>query len=238
MDWSGYGPTMLTIVIPTLNAEATLRPTLASLVPGVLSGLVKQLVICDGGSTDGTLEIAEEAGADIVNSVSGRGLQLAAGARQAKADWLLFLHADTLLEPGWEYEVAQFIGQSEHATPDMQAAYFRFRLNDRSAKARWLERVVSWRCWLFALPYGDQGLLIEKSLYERLGGYQEIPLMEDVDLVRRIGRSRLTGLGHNAVTGADRYRHDGYIRRMARNLSCLTLYFAGVSPERILRIYR
>lgn len=229
---------MLTVIIPTLNAEASLTPVLASLVPGVVNSVVKQLIVSDGGSVDRTIEIAEEAGADIVRSQKGRGFQLAAGTAPAKADWLLFLHADTLLESGWEHEVMQFIGQAHAADEIERVAYFRFCLNDHTSKARWLERIVALRCKLFALPYGDQGLLINRKFYEQLGGFREIPLMEDVDLVRRIGRSRMAILRHKAVTGAERYRRDGYIWRMLRNISCLTLYFTGVSPERILRIYK
>ncbi len=93
---------MLTVIIPTLNAERALEPTLAALMPAVMSGLIKQLVVSDGGSDDHTVAIADDAGADIVSGPAGRGNQLALGATQARGDWLLFLHADTLLEPGWD----------------------------------------------------------------------------------------------------------------------------------------
>ncbi|MEM7430129.1 MAG: TIGR04283 family arsenosugar biosynthesis glycosyltransferase [Pseudomonadota bacterium] len=229
---------MVSVVIPTLNAERGLVPCLASLMPGVMSGLISQLVIADGGSEDATLQIADEAGADIVKSERGRGQQLAAGADAARSDWILFLHADTLLEPGWELEVHQFLQEVHSAGDGDQAAYFRFRLNDRKRAARWLERIVSLRCALLSLPYGDQGLLISSRHYRKIGGFNPIPLMEDVDLIRRIGRARLSTMHHAAVTSADRYRRDGYLRRMLTNAGCLTLWHLGVSPERIERIYR
>ncbi|HYU13525.1 MAG TPA: glycosyl transferase family 2, partial [Stellaceae bacterium] len=100
-----------------------------------------------------------------------------------------------------------------------------------------LERLVAWRCRVLALPYGDQGLLISRQLYDAVGGFAAIPLMEDVDLVRRLGRRRLAPIGATAVSSARRYRSGGYLRRPLRNLLCLSLYFAGVPPQRIARLY-
>ena len=229
---------MLTVIIPTLNVDKALEPTLATLMPAVMSGLIKQLVVSDGGSADHTVAIADDAGADIVSGPPGRGNQLALGAAGARGDWLLFLHADTLLEPGWDLEVQQFIAEA-HAADDLErVAYFRFRLNDRQSAARLLERIVSARCRLLALPYGDQGLLISKTFYEAIGGFKNMPLMEDVELVRRVGRGRLIALRHAAITSAARYRREGYLKRMMRNASCLALWFFGVAPERIERFYK
>ncbi|MEM1200170.1 MAG: TIGR04283 family arsenosugar biosynthesis glycosyltransferase [Pseudomonadota bacterium] len=229
---------MLTVIIPTLNVDQALESTLTALVPAVVSGVVRQLIVSDGGSQDHTVALAHEAGADIVTGPPGRGNQLALGASAARGDWLLFLHADTLLEPGWDVEVKQFIAEAHAAGDTERVAYFRFRLNDRQVAARWLERIVSARCRFLALPYGDQGLLISKAFYEKVGGFKNIPLMEDVELVRRVGRGRLVGLSHAAVTSAARYRREGYVKRVMRNASCLAMWFAGVAPERIVRFYR
>ncbi len=185
-------------------------------------------------STDATLAAAKKAGARIVVSPPGRGVQLAAGAAAASADWLLFLHADSRPEQGWEDAVRKFLRSPEAAR---RAGYFDFALDDVTTAARRLERIVAWRCRVLALPYGDQGLLISRRLYEAIGGYAKIPLMEDVDLVRRLGRSRLARIGARCIASAARYRLDGYWRRPLRNLLCLSLYFAGLSPERIARLY-
>ena len=127
---------------------------------------------------------------------------------QAAADgkWLLFLHADTHPASGWDEEVGAFI-----AVPANQgrAACFRFALDDPAIAARLLERLVALRCRLLALPYGDQGLLMHRSLYEALGGFRPLPMMEDVDLVRRLGRRRLAYLRTPAVTSAVRFRRVG-----------------------------
>ena len=227
---------MISVVIPTLNAEASLVDSLSALVPAAAEGLVREVIVADGGSRDGTLEIADAAGCRIVTSEAGRGLQLAAGASLARWPWLLFLHADTVLEEGWRREVHSFI-ETADARGGEAAAAFVFALDDSGLRPRLLERLVAARCALLRLPYGDQGLLVSRRLYDRLGGFKPIPLMEDVDLVRRIGRGRLHMLRSRAVTSAARYRRDGYFGRAGRNLLCLGLYLAGVSPGRIARFY-
>ena len=222
-------PIPLSVIIPTLNA--------ADPLPALLAGLracAAEIVVADGGSTDGTARLAERAGALAVDAPRGRGHQLAAGAAAASGDWLLFLHADCRLGNGWEAAVRAFIAAPGAAG---RAGYFAFALDDPIPAARRLERLVRWRCRLLALPYGDQGLLISRRLYDEVGGFAAIPLMEDVDLVRRLGRRRLAAISLPLYSSARRYREDGYLRRKLRNLFCLSLYFAGVKPRHIARIY-
>ena len=217
-------------VIPALNAQGSLKTTLAAL--GSLP-----VIVADGGSTDQTCAIAERAGARVIASTRGRGQQLTTGADTAVADgaaWLLFLHADTVLGEGWRAEVDAFV-----ATPDNlhKAAVFQFALDENTAPTRRLERLVAWRTRVLALPYGDQGLLIPAAFYQQLGGFRPLELMEDVDMVRRIGASRLHTLKVPAMTSAAKFRRDGYMRRSARNLICLGLYFLGVPVRWIARLY-
>jgi rSAM/selenodomain-associated transferase 2 len=218
---------MLSLVVPTLNAAATLERCLDALGQGV------DLIVADGGSSDATRDIARAAGARIVETGPGRGLQLAAGARAAGGEWFLFLHADTRLEPGWREDCDVHMRTVGPKT----AACLRFALDDPAWQARLIETGVALRVRLLGLPYGDQGLLISRSLYDKMGGYRPLPLMEDVDLVRRLGRRRLAVLPARAVTSAARWRRDGWARRSARNLACLALWKAGVPPERIARVY-
>lgn len=222
--------TRLSIVIPTLNAAADLRRCLHAVN---LAGRF-EIVVADGGSRDGTIDLAKRLGADVVACEAGRGAQLAAGAAHSGGDWLLFLHADTVLIPGWRAEVTRFIANPENAE---RAAAFRFALDDEAKSARWLEAAVNWRCRVFGLAYGDQGLLIARRFYDELGGFRPLPLMEDLDLVRRIGRKRLAMLNAVAVTSAARYRKQGYILRPLRNLLCLLLYCLGAPMHLILRLY-
>ena len=222
---------MLSIVIPTLNEAARLPATLAALAGGPET----EIVVSDGGSQDGTGALAQEAGATIVSGSRGRGAQLAAGADAATGDWILFLHADTRFDAGWRAAAAAFIADPGNR---QRAGYGRFRLDDPHPRARTLEARVAWRCRGFGLPFGDQGLLIGRAFYRSLGGYRPIPLFEDVDLVRRIGRSRLVPLGIDAVTAADRFTRAGYRRRSVANLALLSLYFLGVPPAWLARLYR
>ena len=221
---------MLSIVIPTLNAESELLATLESL----RAGFAMEIIIADGGSTDQTPVIAAEAGARIVFSGGGRGPQLAAGAEAAAGDWLLFLHADTRPQPGWGHTAKAFMADREN---HFRGGYFRYALNDASPAARRLESLVHWRCRTLGLPYGDQGLLISRAFYDFLGGFSALPLMEDVEMARRIGRRRLRELPAAAVTSAERYRRDGYLRRPVRNLLCVGLYFVGFPPRLIDSLY-
>lgn len=228
---------MITVVIPTLNAQEGLARTLTALVPAAVDGLVRQVVVSDGGSRDATLRIADDAGAEIVSAPTGRGQQLATGAALARNSWLLFLHADTVLDPGWEREAAMFMEKVDTGRLSEAAAVFRFALDDLGFRPRMIETAVAVRTGLFKLPYGDQGLLIPRRLYDRIGGYRPVPLMEDVDLVRRLGRRRIVAMRTPAVTSAARYKQDGYGSRVVRNAACLALYYLRVPLPVIARVY-
>ena len=217
----------ISAVIPTLNAAATLPDALAAI------SQADEIVIVDGGSEDATVAQALAAGARVVTAPRGRGQQLAAGIATATHNWLLLLHADTRLEPGWLAEAATHM----RANPDL-AGYFRFALDSTDPQARWLERLVALRCRIFALPYGDQGLLLHRDTLRAAGGMRPLPLMEDIDLIRRIGRRRLIGLHTAAVTSAAKWERDGWYRRSCRNLLCLSLWRLGVPPATIERLYR
>ena len=223
---------MISVIIPTLNAAETLAPALNAVRGGPSVG---EVVVSDGGSVDDTIAVAVAGGARVVAVPSGRGAQLAAGATAASGDWLLFLHADCCPPPGWAEAVENFIAAPRTAG---RAGYFDLALDDPAPAARRLERLVAWRCRVLALPYGDQGLLISRRLYDAVGGFAPLPLMEDVDLARRLGRNRLARIGAPCLASARRYRRDGYWRRPLRNVFCLSLYFAGLPPQRILRLYR
>lgn len=213
----------ISAVVPTLDAADSLAACLAS-----LNG-ADEIIVADGGSTDSTLAIAQGAGAKIVTSERGRGLQLAKGAAAANGDALLFVHADTHLAPGWHALAEQHLKNSNGP------ACFQLKLDDQAWQARLIEQAVALRTRIAGLPYGDQGLLVTRAEYDAAGGFRPLILMEDVDLVRRLTRPVM--LGGDAVTSADRWRRDGWARRSLRNLTCLSLWRLGVSPDRIARLY-
>ncbi len=222
---------MLSIIIPTLNAAGTLRATLKSCgKPG--NGL--QIVISDGGSTDNTLSIAEECSCRVVSGPAGRGQQLLRGAQAASLDWLLFLHADTCLPDNAATLMGDFAAGHENKD---KAAVFSLKLDDSNPATRRIERLVGWRTRWLGLPYGDQGLFISRSFYDRLGGYRALDIMEDVDLVRRIGSDGIHVLDGAVTTSSIRYQQGGYWRRPLKNLSLLGLYKLGVSPTRLAKLY-
>lgn len=228
---------MISVVIPTLDAEQRLAATLSALVEAAVDGLVREVIVVDGGSKDRTRVIVDQSGADMIECAPGRGRQLAEGAARARSPWLLFLHADTVLQPGWEREAVAFMRAVDLGERPNSAAAFRFKLDDKGLAPRTLEALVRLRCAAVRLPYGDQGLLISRRLFNEIGGYRDMPIMEDVDIVRRLGRGRLTMLDAIATTSADRYKSDGYVARTLRNQMCLALYGAGLPAERIVRIY-
>lgn len=227
----------ITVIIPCLNSAERIMPTLACLVEPSVSGLVKQVVFADGGSTDITADIAEEVGADFRSTPKGRGLQCKIGVIYAKAEWLLFLHDDSQLAEGWDVEVNVFINAESNQN---KCAYFKFELNSQSIKAK----IVAWgtnlRCKIFALPYGDQGLLISRKLYEEIGGFGSMPLMEDVDIIGRIkdniGKKNLIMLNGALTTSVDKYK-DGYAKRVLRNFGYLMSYKMGKDPKAIAESY-
>ncbi|MEO0401502.1 MAG: TIGR04283 family arsenosugar biosynthesis glycosyltransferase [Pseudomonadota bacterium] len=220
-------PAPISVIVPTLNAGAVLAQCLHGLMEGLEAGLISELIVSDAGSEDETCAVADAWGAQILSGPPSRGGQLRRGCAAAQGEWLLILHADTVLAPGWTRAVNAHLGTAD-------AGYFRLRF-DRGGRA-----VAAWanlRAALFGLPYGDQGLLIRQSLYARVGGYPDIPLMEDVALVRAL-RGHLVRLDATAVTSAERYRKQGWVRRGARNCWTLARYFAGADVAALARAYR
>nr|WP_321252199.1 TIGR04283 family arsenosugar biosynthesis glycosyltransferase [uncultured Ruegeria sp.] len=222
-------PAPISIVIPTLNAAGSLPGTLQSLMEGVQAGLIRELVIADGGSTDETLAMADEAGARIVEGPPSRGGQLRRGCQTASAEWLMVLHADTALQSGWSDAVASHL---ETGAP----AAFLLQFQARGFAPRWVAGWANVRSRLFGLPYGDQGLLVPRKTYLAAGGYKDQPLMEDVALVGALPRVRI--LPVRAVTSAERYERLGWLRRGGRNLWLVFRYFLGADPEQLAQQYR
>lgn len=221
----------ISVIIPVLNAADKIGPCIGALGEALFEGLIHEVILADGGSKDDISSVADAVGARLVQAQSGRGQQLATAARQARGTWLLVLHADSVMEEDWITVVQEHM----RTQPD-KAGFFRLKF----ASDHWMAGVVAkWanlRSVLFGLPYGDQGLLIPRALYDRVGGYAEIPLMEDVAMARSL-RGHLCALPSEITTDAARYEAEGWFRRGGRNLMTLIRYFLGTPPEKLVRSY-
>ena len=222
----------LGIVIPTLDEEETLPLLLADLNS---LQLPLEIIVADGGSKDRTLDIAQSEGAKTVRTRPNRGRQMNAGARSLKAPWVLFLHADSRLPPETQEALRRWLD----APPSCGAAHFAFRLDQEGFWWGLIERGQRIREQMTGLIYGDQGLVLSRSLYEELDGIPEIPLMEDVEIVRRLRRNGgLDRIDAPVITSARRYRKEGPVRAFIRNVALISLYSLGVSPRVLSRWYK
>ena len=222
---------LVTVIVPVLDDRRCLERALASL--GVDPRV--EIIVVNGGARTPAMIALERAAPHVhwLASAPGRGRQMNAGARQARGDWLLFLHADTRLPAGWIEELER-AGRGSAV-----GGSFRFRLDAARWWARVLERGVAARVRWLDLPYGDQGLFVRRQAFAALGGFRELPLMEDVDFVRRLRRlGRLDHSALPAVTSARRWESDGWIRRTIENLLLTLLFLAGVAPSRLATRYR
>jgi glycosyltransferase involved in cell wall biosynthesis len=218
----------ISVIIPTLNTTPLLRDTMLSLMEGLDAGLVRELILSDGGSTDGVEKMADFVGAELVTGPAGRGGQLVRGAEVAQGDWLLFLHADTWMPEGWAEETVQHLAQSyERALV--------YSLSFREAKGIAPKIFAGWanlRTKLFGLPYGNQALLISRELYDGIGGFPDMPVMEDVEIARRLkGRIDLSPLC--VRTDPACFQTSGWWRQAGRSLWHLLRFRLGGGAARI-----
>jgi rSAM/selenodomain-associated transferase 2 len=222
--------TPVTIVIPVYRDAEALASTLQALAAAADAGL-PEVVVVSTADDAGSLAQLREAHGEVLWLVAARGRarQMNAGAARATGRWLIFLHADTRLPEGWRAA----IGAADRDSA-VSIGCFRFALDSPSPMARVLEAGVRIRVRLFGLPYGDQALFVRRQDFTSAGGYADLPIMEDVDLVRRFRRrGRLFAAPLAAVTSARKWERDGWLARTARHLALILLYFAGVRPERL-----
>lgn len=220
----------ISIIIPTLNEGPAIGRTLGAIGPSS----TLEIILADGGSTDDTCTQAPFFDARVVQAPQGRGRQMNRGAAQARGKLLLFLHADTLLPPGF----ADYI-RSALARPGVAAGAFRLKIEPGLKGLSLIERLANWRSRFLQLPYGDQGLFLSANLFRETGGFPEIPVMEDVEFIRKLRRNGKIVLAPAAViTSARRWQKVGVWRNTLFNQIVLAAYFLGVNPETLARWYR
>ncbi len=214
----------ISVVIPTLDEAACIVEAVESVVaPGV------EVIVVDGGSGDDSCRLARKAGARVLVSPRGRARQLRIGGEKSTGNVVLFLHADTRLESGWQEAVRRALSD-----PECAGGAFAFRFAERGARERWIEWGVALRIALFRLPYGDQALFVRRDVLERMGGIPIVPMMEDLDLVRGIKRAgRLQMLASRATTSSRRYARRGGLRTVLRHQYALLGWWLDWDRERI-----
>lgn len=221
----------LSVVVPTLDEAANLTATLASVPAGV------ETIVSDGGSTDATLAAAARHGARVISGSPGRAVQMNRGAVAATGDVLLFLHADCRLGPRAVERIDHALSQ-----PHIVGGSFRLRIDDGreqpSLRYRIIGRASNARARLLAVPYGDQGLFFRADAFASVGGYPNLPFMEDVELVRRTKRlGKLVQVDETVTTGARHWRELGAFTTTVLNWTMVTLFLAGVPAERLAPFY-
>ena len=228
---------LVSIIMPVMNEAAILGPQL-----GRLAALPQtEVIVVDGGSHDATqaivsLHSAAHPNVRLLQSARGRSIQMNAGAAVALGEWLLFLHADTILPPDSHQQLLRIA----HTDPEHRAGAFAFQVTGNAGWFRWLERSVGWRNRRMRLPFGDQGLFVRRHYFRQLGGYREdYPLMEDLELVQRLRRASGFRILHDypVITSGRRWEEEGYLFTSARNIFLQLLYSSGIHPRILAKMY-
>jgi rSAM/selenodomain-associated transferase 2 len=223
----------ISVIIPTLNEAANIDRTLAS-IP--ISPLV-EVIIVDGGSIDRTVEIAQTKSLKVLTATGGRAVQMNAGAKVATGEILLFLHADTILPPDFVRLVRSALLPVAAKMP--VAGAFALRIDAPQWRLRLVEWGANWRSRYWQMPYGDQAIFLSAKTFDRVGGFPELPIMEDFQLMRQLGKlGRIEIVSTPVVTSARRWLKRGILQTTALNQMIILAYFAGVSPTQLSRWYR
>jgi rSAM/selenodomain-associated transferase 2/rSAM/selenodomain-associated transferase 1 len=228
--WDLVSQKFLSIIIPTLNEEKNISHVLDHL-KDLEHG---EVIVADGGSRDRTVFIAEEMGVKVISSDPGRGEQLNAGAARAKGDILLFLHADSMLPEEYAALVREAMSD-----PEIVGGAFSVRFQPLLPLLKITQKTIKWRSKIFKLPFGDQALFVRASIFRQLGGFANIPLMEDVEFVKRLRKcGKLAFIPEPVTTSSRLFIRQGVLQTTLKNKIIFFCYYLGISPERLARMYR
>ncbi|MBD2354399.1 TIGR04283 family arsenosugar biosynthesis glycosyltransferase [Tolypothrix sp. FACHB-123] len=220
----------ISIVIPTFNEAGNIQDAIASTQPSTNI----EIIVVDGGSQDDTVAIAQSLGVKVILSSPGRAVQMNAGAVAASGDILLFLHADTRLPAGFDALIRTALQQ-----PGTVAGAFNLRIDASGWGLRLVELGVKVRSQFWQMPYGDQAIFITKDIFNKIGCFPELPIMEDFELIRRLRCiGKITFIKASVITSARRWLRKGIFKTTLINQIVIIAYLLGISPERIRSWYR
>ncbi|WP_371411470.1 TIGR04283 family arsenosugar biosynthesis glycosyltransferase [Nostoc linckia] len=220
----------ISIIIPAINEAGNIKEAIAT----TKSSTNIEVIVVDGGSSDDTKAIAQSLGVKVISSSPGRAVQMNAGAVAASGEILLFLHADTRLPAGFDEMICTALQQ-----PRIVAGAFNLQIDASLLSLRWVELGVKWRSHFCQMPYGDQAIFVTKAVFQQVGGFPELAIMEDFELIRRLKtKGRIAILSTPVVTSARRWLQKGVLKTTLLNQIVIIAYLLGVSPERIRRWYR
>jgi rSAM/selenodomain-associated transferase 2 len=220
----------ISIVIPTLNESENIKGAIAS----IQKSANIEIIVVDGGSSDETVEIAQSLDVKVISSSPGRAVQMNAGATVASGEILLFLHADSRLGVGFDAQIRQTLSQ-----PRVVAGAFDLQIDALPLVFRLVEWGVQLRSRFFQMPYGDQAIFLTKKVFQEIGGFPELPIMEDFELIRRLNsQGRIVIINTPVITSARRWLQKGVFKTTLLNQIIIIAYLLGVSPNRIRSWYR
>ena len=224
------GAKRLSVIIPTLNEAASIKGTITQL----LQSKEVEIVVVDGGSRDNTAELARLLGAKVLLTDASKAVQMNAGAAASVGDVLLFLHADTQLPDNFDAKVMATVSQNGFC-----AGAFSLGIGSDARGLRFIERVANWRSRFFQMPYGDQALFVCRDLFNEIGGFPDLPIMEDFELIRRLRRKGKISILPDCVrTSPRRYLNFGIFKTWCLNQFIIVAYYLGVPTERLACWYR
>ncbi|MBN3906553.1 MAG: TIGR04283 family arsenosugar biosynthesis glycosyltransferase [Nostoc sp. NMS1] len=220
----------ISIIIPTLNEAGNIKQAIAT----TQANLNIEVIVVDGGSSDDTVAIAQSLNVKVISSSPGRAVQMNAGAVAASGEILLFLHADTRLPTGFDEMIRTALQQ-----PGIVAGAFKLRIDASLLSLRWVEWGVKMRSHFCQMPYGDQAIFLTKEAFQQIGGFPELPIMEDFELMRRLKPiGRIVIISTPVLTSARRWLQKGVFKTTLLNQLVIIAYLLGISPERIRSWYR
>ncbi|MCC5630958.1 TIGR04283 family arsenosugar biosynthesis glycosyltransferase [Nostoc sphaeroides CHAB 2801] len=224
------GAAKISIIIPAINEAGNIKKAIAT----TQANLNIEVIVVDGGSSDDTVAIAQSLNVKVISSSPGRAMQMNAGAVAATGEILLFLHADTRLPTGFDEMICTALQQ-----PGTVAGAFKLRIDASLLSLRWVEWGVNLRSHFYQMPYGDQAIFLTKAVFQQIGNFPELPIMEDFELMRRLkAKGRIAIISTPVVTSARRWLQKGVFKTTLLNQIVIIAYLLGVSPKQIRRWYR